>query len=45
MGKNQEGCENYILRSVNHEMCRQQIKNSTFFIFDDKRCFINETES
>ena len=41
----QEECENYILRSVNHEMFLQQMKKSTLSIFDDKRCYINETES
>ena len=43
--KYQEKCETYILRSVNHEMYLQQLKRLTSSIFDDKRCFINETES
>ena len=43
--KYQEECENYVLRSVNHEIYLQQIKKSTLSIFDDKRCFINGTES
>ena len=38
-------CNNYILRSSNHEMHLQEIKKSTLPIFDDKRCYINETES
>ena len=38
-------CNNYILRSVNHEMYLQQIKKSTLPIFDYKRCYINETKS
>ena len=33
----------YILRSINHEMHLQEIKKSTLSIFDDKRCYINET--
>ena len=37
--------ENYILRSINHEMHLQELKKSTLSIFDDKRCYINETES
>ena len=44
-GKYQEQCENYILRSLNHEMYLQKIKKSSLSIFDDKRCYINETES
>ena len=42
--KYQEECENYILRSVNHKKYLQQ-KKSALSIFDDKRCYINETES
>ena len=43
--KYQSKCENYFLRSVNHEMHLQKIKKLPFSILDDKRCFINETES
>ena len=39
------GCDNYILKSINHEMVLHEIKKSTLSIFDDKRCYINETES
>ena len=41
----QKECNNYIIRSVNHEMILQEVKKSTLSIFDDKRCYINETES
>ena len=41
----QRECTNYILRSINQEMHLQEIKKSTLSIFDDKRCYINETES
>ena len=44
-GKIQQECNNYILRSINHKMYLQEIKKSTLSIFDDKRCYINETES
>ena len=44
-GKCQEECNNYILRSINHEMHLQEIKKSTLSIFDDKRCYINNIES
>ena len=38
-------CDNYFLRSVNYDMYLQRVKKSTLSIFDDKRCYINETES
>ena len=45
VGEYQRECNNYIIRSINHEMVLQEIKKSTLSIFDDKRCYINETES
>ena len=33
----QKECNNYILRSINHQMLLQEIKKSTLSIFDDKR--------
>ena len=44
-GKYQKECNNYIIRSINHEMLLQKVTKSTLSIFDDKRCYINETES
>ena len=44
-GENLKECDNYIIRSINHEMVLQEIKKSTLSLFDDKRCYINETES
>ena len=41
----QSECNNYILRSINHEMHLQKIKKSTLSIFDNKRCYINRIES
>ena len=41
----QKECNNYIIRSINHEMVLQEVKKTTPSIFDDKRCYINETES
>ena len=38
-------CDNYILRSINHDMVLQKVKKSTLSIFDDKRCYINNIES
>ena len=44
-GEYQRECNNYIIRSINHEMVLQEVKKSTLSLFDDKRCYINETES
>ena len=44
-GEYQKECNNYIFRSINHEMHLQEVKKSTLSIFDDKRCYINETKS
>ena len=44
-GEYQKECDNYIIRSINHEMVLQEVKKSTLSLFDDKRCYINETES
>ena len=41
----QQECDNYILRSINHEMVLQKVKKSTLSIFDDKLCYINNIES
>ena len=41
----QQECDNYIKRSINHEMFLQKTKKSTLSIFDDKRCYINNIES
>ena len=38
-------CNNYIIRSINHEMNLQEVKKSTLSLFDDKRCYINNIES
>ena len=44
-GEYQKECDNYIIRSINHEMFLQEVKKSTLSTFDDKRCYLNETES
>ena len=41
----QKECDKYIIRSLSHEMVLQKERKSTLSIFDDKRCYINETES
>ena len=44
-GEYQKECDIYIIPSLNHEMYLQKVKKSTLSLFDDKRCYINETES
>ena len=44
-GEFQKECDKYILRSVIHDLYLQRVKKPTLSIFDDKRCYINETES
>ena len=44
-GEYQKECNNYIIRSIDHEMFQQEVKKSTLSIFDDKRCYINNIES
>ena len=44
-GDYQRECNNFIIRSINHEMVLQEVKKSTLSIFDDKRCYINNIES
>ena len=44
-GKYQQECDNYIIRSLNHEMHLQWVKKLTLSQFDDKRCCINIIES
>ena len=41
----EQECDNYIIRSLNHEMYLQRVEKSTLSIFDDKRGYINNIES
>ena len=43
--KHQQECDNYIIRSLNHELYLKRVKKCTLSIFDDKRCYINNIES
>ena len=36
----QQECDNYSIRSLNHEMYLQLVQKSTLSIFDIKRCYI-----
>ena len=41
----QKECNNYILKSINHEMVLQETKKTTLSIFDDKRKYLQNKES
>ena len=41
----QRECNKYVIRSIIHDMVLQEVKKSTLYIFDDKRCYINNIES
>ena len=43
--ENIKKCAIYIIRSINREMYLQEVKKLSLSMFDDKRCYINETES
>ena len=43
--KYHQECDNYVIRSSNHEMYMQRVKISTLSIFDDERCYKNNMES
>ena len=40
----QKECIIYLFRWINHKIHLQEVKESTLSLFDDKRCYINETE-
>ena len=44
-GKYKQECDNYLIRSLNHEMYLQRVRKSTLSQFDDKRCYINNIKS
>ena len=41
----QKDCDKHINRSINHEMYLQKLKKSSLSLFDNKRCYKNETGS
>ena len=43
--EHQKECNIYVLRSINQKMFLQEFKKSTLSKFNDKRCYIIETES
>ena len=46
MGRNiKKESDYYLFHSKNYEMHLQQVKYCTLSLFNDKQCYINETES
>ena len=43
--KYQKDCDNYVIRSLNHEMYLQLVQKSTLSPLDDQRLYINNIES
>ena len=43
--EHQQESDNYIIRSLNHEMNLQLVQKSALYLFDDKRCYKNNIES
>ena len=41
----QKECENYVIRSLNHEMYMQKVTKNSLSAFDEKRKYINNIES
>ena len=38
-------CDNYVIRSINHDTYLQKVRKNTPSTFDGKRCYKNEIES
>ena len=43
--ENVNECDNYILKSINHDMHLQKLRKTKLSSFDDKRNYINNIES
>ena len=37
----QKECENFVIRSLNHEMFLQKVTKNSLSAFDEKRCYLN----
>ena len=41
----QKKCDNYVIRSINHDMYMQKVTKNSLSAFDEKRKYINKIES
>ena len=44
-GEFQKECNNFIIRSLNHDMFLQKVTKNSLSAFDEKRCYLNNIES
>ena len=44
-GDYQKECDNYKIRSSNHDMILQKVSKNSLSAFDEKRCYLNNFES
>ena len=44
-GEYRKECENYLIRSINHDMYLQKVEKKALSSFDEKRYYINEIQS
>ena len=44
-GNYRKECENFIIKSMNHDMFLQKVTKNSLSAFEEKRCYLNETES
>ena len=41
----QKECDNYVIRSINHDIYLQKVTKNSLSAFDEKRCYLNNIES
>ena len=44
-GDYQRECDDYVIRSINHELYLQKVRKATLSTFDEKRCYEDEIKS
>ena len=44
-GDYQRECENFVIRSIDHDMFLQKVTKNSLSAFDEKRCYLNNIES
>ena len=43
-GEYRKNCNNYLIRSINHDMYLQKVEKQALSSFDEKRCYLNEIQ-
>ena len=44
-GDHKKECDNYVIRSLNHDMFLQKVTKNSLSAFDEKRCYLRNIES